>query len=66
MVNSKTWFTLFLCCNAALSQVLFDEETNNEGSVTFEENPQIDDNVNIQDLLGIKETDVDVQTRFSL
>jgi len=65
MVNSKTWFTLFLCCNVALSQVLFDEETNNEGSVTFEESPQIDDDVNIQNILGIKETDVDVQTRFS-
>ena len=62
MVYIKTWFILFLSCNAALSQVLFGDDT----PVSFDESPQNDNDVNIQNILGIKETDVQVQTRFSL
>ena len=62
MVYIKTWFILFLSCNAALSQVLFGDDT----PVSFDESPQIDNDVNIQNILGIKETNVQVQTRFSL
>lgn len=61
MVYIKTWFILFLSCNAALSQVLFGDDT----PVSFDESPQNDNDVNIQNILGIKETDVQVQTRFS-
>ena len=63
MVYIKTWFILFLS-NAALSQVLFGDD--NRSSVSFDESPQIDNDVNIQNILGIKETNVQVQTRFSL
>ena len=62
MVYIKTWFILFLSCNAALSQVLFGDDT----PVSFDESPQNDNDVNIQNILGIKETDVQVQTRFTL
>ena len=62
MVYIKTWFILFLSCNAALSQVLFGDDT----PISFDESPQNDNDVNIQNILGIKETDVQVQTRFSL
>ena len=62
MVYIKTWFILFLSCNAALSQVLFGDDT----PVSFDESPQNDNDVNIQNILGIKETNVQVQTRFSL
>ena len=62
MVYIKTWFILFLSCNAALSQVLFGDDT----PVSFDESPQNDNDVNIQNILGIKETNVQVQTRFTL
>ena len=61
MVYIKTWFILFLS-NAALSQVLFGDDT----PVSFDESPQNDNDVNIQNILGIKETNVQVQTRFTL
>ena len=64
MVYGKTWLILFLSCNAALSQVLFGDD--NRSSVSFDESPQIDNDVNIQNILGIKESDSQIQTRFSL